>query len=106
MLESYVKPDSGFTKISLHDSTVLTTQASRAWLDTLGFEGEFVATPGHSDDSVSLVLDGGLALTGDLPFPFMVDEVEQKTVGHGWAKLRTLSVPRLYPGHGPFGVRV
>lgn len=36
-------------------------------LSRLGMEGETIPTPVHSDDSVSLILNEGIALTGDLP---------------------------------------
>lgn len=37
--------------------------------------GEILWTPGHSDDSVSLVLDSGIAFTGDLQPPLASDEL-------------------------------
>lgn len=40
---------------------------SRALLKGIGIEGELIPTPGHSDDSISLVTDEGHGLTGDLP---------------------------------------
>jgi len=39
---------------------------SLALLSRLGSEGEIVPTPGHSDDSISLILNEGKAFTGDL----------------------------------------
>lgn len=34
-------------------------------LETLGFHAKIIHTPGHSDDSSSLIVDGEVALTGD-----------------------------------------
>ena len=34
------------------------------FLQTLGIQGEVIATPGHSDDSIFLVLDDGIAFVG------------------------------------------
>ncbi len=45
------------------------------WLDS-GVRGEILKTPGHSDDSVSLVLDSGMVFVGDLHRPnFVMNEV-------------------------------
>lgn len=39
---------------------------SRDFLASLGINGEVLHTPAHSEDSVSLVLDEGIAIVGDL----------------------------------------
>ena len=57
--------NSKFKKIS-SEPIVLSTLESREFLKTLGIDGEIIYTPGHSDDSVSLVLDEGVAIVGDL----------------------------------------
>jgi glyoxylase-like metal-dependent hydrolase (beta-lactamase superfamily II) len=74
---------------------------SRMLLAGLGIPGEVVSTTGHTDDSVSLVLDGGLAFTGDLPPP-MIGE-PGSVIRQSWAKLRALGVQKVLPGHGPSG---
>ncbi|EHJ51639.1 hypothetical protein [Streptococcus macacae] len=45
---------------------MLSCDASRAFPANLGITGEVISTPGHSEDSVSLVLDSGEAVVGDL----------------------------------------
>jgi glyoxylase-like metal-dependent hydrolase (beta-lactamase superfamily II) len=75
---------------------------SRMLLAGLGIRGEIVSTPGHTDDSVSLVLDGGLAFTGDLPPP-MIGEAGS-VIRQSWSKLRARGVQRVLPGHGPSGI--
>ncbi len=58
-------------------------------------------TPGHSADSISLVLDDGRAFTGDLLLPDMVDGDKADLVRQSWARLRELNVRTIYPGQGP-----
>jgi glyoxylase-like metal-dependent hydrolase (beta-lactamase superfamily II) len=66
--------------------------------------GEFVHTPGHSEDSVSLLLDSGEVFTGDLPLAMPDDGNE--LVRQSREKLRALGARRVYPGHGePFEMR-
>jgi ribonuclease/clavin/mitogillin len=101
MLKSYMKPVNPYLNITLHDNLPMTTGESRAFLTRIGIVGEIVWTPGHSDDSVSLVLDEGIAFTGDLPPPGFVEESASATVRQSWDALRTLHVRQIYPGHGP-----
>jgi endoribonuclease LACTB2 len=73
---------------------------SRALLARLGIAGEMVSTPGHSEDSVCLVLDGGVAFSGDLANPAMIVD-ESDLSARSWRTLRALNVKTVYPGHGP-----
>ncbi len=101
LLKTYMKPDSGYVDIRVQDSLHLTAAQSRAWLAGIGLSGEMVSTPGHSEDSISLVLDDGIAFTGDLLFPSMVDADKAEIVQQSWDRLRELHVRMIYPGHGP-----
>jgi glyoxylase-like metal-dependent hydrolase (beta-lactamase superfamily II) len=76
---------------------------SRAYLSQLGINGEILATPGHSDDSVTLVLDEGLAFTGDLTPPFALPE-DDLTSRSSWTRIFEHGVTRVFPAHGnPWG---
>jgi ribonuclease/clavin/mitogillin len=74
---------------------------SRALLKTLGFEGQFVHTPGHSDDSVSLLLESGEVFTGDLTHPQLITEEEAEVTLKSWRTLKELGATTVYAGHGP-----
>lgn len=101
ILKSYMKPINPYVEITLHDNLQLTTSESRAFLQSIGIVGEIVSTPGHSDDSVTLVLNEGAAFTGDLPPPGFVDESASDIVQQSWNKLRAQHTHTIYPGHGP-----
>jgi endoribonuclease LACTB2 len=101
ILKTYMKPVNRYVDITLHDNLQMATGESRAFLGSIGIEGEIVGTPGHSDDSVTLVLDEGAAFTGDLPPPGFVGERESDIVRQSWERLRALRVRMIYPGHGP-----
>jgi ribonuclease/clavin/mitogillin len=97
----YMKPENHYTSITSGDNLLLRFDESRKFLAGLGLAGEIIATPGHSDDSVTLVLDEGLAFTGDLHSPeFATEEQREKTLA-SWAEIRGLGVQSVYPGHGP-----
>ncbi len=53
----------------------------------LGVDGEIVPTSGHSDDSVSLVLDCGVAFTGDLTPLSLATEEQAPAIVESWRRL-------------------
>lgn len=99
-LGQYMKPEHYFQPIALADCLVSSLAESRSLLRRLGVAGEVIATPGHSDDSVTLILDDGLAFTGDLPPPSMAPD-ESGTTERSWEAIRARGVHTVYPGHGP-----
>jgi ribonuclease/clavin/mitogillin len=103
VLKTYMKPINHYMDIKLQDNVQLTLQESRAFLGRIGFAGEIISTPGHSDDSVTLVLEGGAAaaFTGDLPSPALANEETIDKVTQSWADIRSLNAKTIYPGHGP-----
>lgn len=81
---------------------VLTTiGSSRAFLKTIGLQAALIHTPGHSDDSVSLLLDDGTAFTGDLPRPLPMADGSMAVVQASWNRLIQHGAKVSYPGHGP-----
>lgn len=85
-------------------------------LAEFGIPGRVVYTPGHSMGSVSILLEGGEALVGDLAMndwylrlspglPVLADDIG--LVIESWKRLIPLGVKHVYPGHGkPFPVSV
>ena len=88
-----------YTEIRTDDNLVLKFEASRAFLAGLGIEGEIIPTPGHSPDSIGLILDEGSAFTGDLPPRFLVSE-ENQLARESWDKIYQHNITRIFPAHG------
>ncbi|MDP2480962.1 MAG: MBL fold metallo-hydrolase [Candidatus Palauibacterales bacterium] len=101
LMKRHIKPGDGYVEITPDGNVVISFDESRSVLEGIGLGGEIVATPGHSDDSVSLVLDDGAAFTGDLTLPSMAREEDASVVDESWRRLRDHGVRRVYPGHGP-----
>jgi endoribonuclease LACTB2 len=99
-MQQWVKPGDNYRPIAAHDNTVISCSESRAFLSTFGFDGELVHTPGHSDDSVSLVLDDGAAFIGDLTPEAMAPDDLAEVVAQSWDALRHHGAQTIYPGHG------
>ncbi len=100
-MQTWIKPQDHFVDITLHDNVTISCAETRAVLGRIGIAGEIVHTPGHSDDSVSLLLDDGAVFTGDLTRPERVGVEDPVVVAASWRLLRERGATRVYPGHGP-----
>lgn len=88
-----------YIPIHTDQATVITCQESRAFLKELGINGEIVYTPGHSDDSISLVLDDGSAIVGDLYTWESALGYDNPQVMDSWQLLKSKGVTRAFYGH-------
>jgi endoribonuclease LACTB2 len=87
-----------YVEIKQNDNIPLKLEDSRRYLANLGLSGELLYTPGHSDDSVTLILDEGYAFTGDLHPAFMANE-DPKT-RESWNWIQRFKIRKIFPGHG------
>ncbi len=100
-MKAHMKPLGNYIEITLNDNVNISFAESRAVLEKIGIAGEILPTPGHSDDSISLLLDDGSAFTGDLTQLALVNEQHAATVAASWQLLRDHGATRIYPAHGP-----
>jgi glyoxylase-like metal-dependent hydrolase (beta-lactamase superfamily II) len=87
-----------YVEIKQNDNIRLSLEQSRSFLAGLGLRGEILHTPGHSDDSVTLILDEGYAFTGDL-HPAFMSGGDEKTLT-SWDKIHLHKINHILPGHG------
>jgi endoribonuclease LACTB2 len=88
-----------YLPITSEKNRILKFADSRKFLATLGLDGEIIPTPGHSDDSVTLILDEGFAFTGDLHHRFMLPESDLSSQ-QSWDRIYQHKITRIFPGHG------
>lgn len=100
LLKDYIKRGFDYKEkeIQPQDNLILKTEDSRRFLKTIGIDGEIIHTPGHSDDSVTLVLDSGIAFTGDLPDKRIYGDSNSE-ISESWNKIYGLGVHTIRPGH-------
>jgi glyoxylase-like metal-dependent hydrolase (beta-lactamase superfamily II) len=103
VMKTWTKPQDNYLEITTDDIDPITCDESRALLGEIGITGEIVHTPGHSDDSISLLLDDGSVFTGDLTHPAMIGMEDPEVVKTSWLTLLERGASRVYPGHGPVG---
>ena len=75
-------------------------EQSRKFLDNLGIKGEIIHTPGHSNDSISLILDKGIAIVGDLPPIDFVDAYQNnQLLKESWKLILQYKPQNIYYSH-------
>jgi endoribonuclease LACTB2 len=99
-MKQFTKPQDHYVDISLYGNVTISFPESRALLAKIGIPGEVLPTPGHSDDSVALLLDNGTVFTGDLtPLEFAWGEAAEVVVA-SWNLLKERGAKRVFPAHG------
>lgn len=88
-----------FKSIDESNAIIMACIESRNFLAQMGIKGEVIHTPGHSEDSISLILDDGTAIVGDLPPYSALSAVDDETVKNSYDKILSHGVTRIYYGH-------
>jgi len=102
--KKFIKPPLVYHEISEKDNLELAPKDSRSFLKTIGLEGEIIPTPGHGPDHVTLVLDLGIAFTGDLP-PENASTPNSDAI-KDWQRLHQMNVKKVYPAHGNYNLPI
>ena len=93
-----------YSPIDLEKAIIFSCEKSRSFLEQIGIAGEIIATPGHSDDSISLLLDEGIAIVGDLYPLGAAQAFQDETINSSWKKILSYNVKKVFYGHAKDGV--
>ncbi|MBN1883609.1 MAG: MBL fold metallo-hydrolase [Deltaproteobacteria bacterium] len=103
-----------FAPCTLREGDIVLDGEDGSLLHSIGIDGTIIYTPGHSNDSISILLSDGSAFVGDIAMDFLnicncrhlpiyitdVDEVYES-----WDNLKAHGAKTIYTSHGkPFGV--
>lgn len=95
-----MKKFSSFKEIKVEAHNIINEHDQAVFTKKIGIPGYILHTPGHSDDSISIVIEGLGIFTGDLPYnPHMSMETSEK-VDQSWSQLRNTNEHKVFPGHG------
>ena len=79
---------------------VLLFEDSRKFLKALGIEGEIISTPSHSEDSISVLLDDGTFIVGDLePLEYLEAYEDNEKLRVDWDTLLRADPKRIIYAH-------
>lgn len=98
-------PKANFKEIDAGNNIIVSSAESREFLSNVGLNGEIIQTPGHSDDSISLIIDGCCGFTGDLPGLSLMEAYDDQTIKDSWKMIQSYNVKKIYPAHGnPYNI--
>ena len=81
-------------------ATVFSCAKSREVLKALGIDGEILRTPSHIEDSISLLLDDGSCLVGDLePLAYLPGYDENQALKRDWEQILGRNPKRILYAH-------
>ena len=72
---------------------------SRESFSKMGIEGEVIHTVGHSEDSVSIILDNGIAIVGDLYPLHSISAYNDKRLEYSWKSILSHNIKEIRCGH-------
>ena len=94
------EPRLGYKPIDASSASVITPEISRSFLKELGIDGEIIRTLSHSADSISLILDEGICVVGDLePFEYLAAYESNEQLKADWDRIMSYSPEVIYYAH-------
>ncbi len=89
-----------YESITTEGATVISSEESRNFLKSIGVNGEIVATTSHSNDSISLILDGGECFVGDLePIEYLSGYEQNEKLKSDWELIMRYAPKVIYYAH-------
>ncbi len=83
----------------MNSNLVLSIDESELFFKEHHVPAQVIKTTGHSDDSISVVFQDGVAFIGDLYSPDLVMEDDCKSK-QSWYDLKQKGAKVIYPAHG------
>ena len=89
-----------YVPIDENQATVIPCDESREFLRSIGIEGAIISTPSHSEDSVSVILDGGECFVGDLePYEYLDGYDDNPQLENDWDLILSMKPKRILYAH-------
>ncbi len=88
-----------FKEIIINPKNIIMQNDKNAFLNRVGIPGYFIHTPGHSEDSISIVIEGVGVFTGDLPLLGFNEAEREKKVQVSWEIIKNAGEKRIFPAH-------
>lgn len=99
VMENMLRKDRSYLPLDMNSNIVLTIDEAESFFQENNIPAQVIKTPGHSDDSISVVFQDGTAFIGDLYSPDLVMEDDDKSK-QSWRELKRKGAKAIYPAHG------
>ena len=89
-----------YEPIDEEDAIVISCKESRGFLKDMGISGEILSTMSRSEDSISLILDNGVCIVGDLePIEYLGAYEENVKLKADWELVMSYNPKLIYYAH-------
>lgn len=89
-----------YETINEKGARVISCKESREFLKGIGIEGEIISTTSHSEDSISMVLDNGGCIVGDLePIEYLGAYEQNVRLKEDWELVMSYNPKLIYYAH-------
>ena len=89
-----------YKPINENEAKVIRCAESRSFLRSIGISGEIIHTPSHSEDSVSIILDDGNCIVGDLePVEYLTAYDHNPRLKSDWEQIMSYHPKRILFAH-------
>ena len=79
---------------------MISCSESRDFLFAMGISGEIISTPSHSEDSISVILDNGDCIVGDLePIDYLTAYNDNPELKNDWENIMRYHPKRILYAH-------
>lgn len=81
-------------------SKMIKCEESRDFFNSMGINGEIICTPSHSSDSISVILDDGSCIVGDLdPIDYLPAYCDNESLKNDWEKIMSFKPKKIFYAH-------
>jgi hypothetical protein len=95
----YLKKFPKFKEIIVNPKNIMIENNRNIFFDKLGLNGYLIHTPEHSEDSISVVIEGLGVFTSNLPLSNHSKLETKEAVEKSWNSIRKTREKRIFPAH-------
>lgn len=89
-----------YTSIDETEARMISCEESRNFFCGIGINGEIISTPSHSEDSISIILDNGDCIVGDLePIDYLDAYEDNPNLKKDWDRIMSYKPERIFYAH-------
>ncbi len=95
----YLKRFPEFKEIIVNPKNIIIENDKKIFFNIIGIPGYLIYTPGHSDDSISIVIEGMGVFIGDLPLLGYSELETEKKLEKSWVCIKNTGEQKVFPAH-------